>query len=179
MIFERPKTGEYGEWILWPEVAELVRWGVRRSQQLGVERLLVSNKLVPWYKDSTRNPTSQMGKWWQAIPSESDSHEGVVTRLARKLDGFPRHSLAFLRKILPSHIRPKFGKKLADLANARIIGEGGTIKGSITDRYADRRYDQLADAIRELEADFRPFLDALKMDTEPPVCGRNRIQSDI
>jgi len=178
IIFDRPKTGEYGEWILWPEVAELVRWGVQRAKRLNVERLLVSDKLVPWYKDGTRNPTTQIGKWWQAIPSKSDPHEGIVTRLSRKLDGFPRHTLVYLRKILPSHIRPKFGKELADLANARSIGEGGTVRGSITDRYADRRYEQLAEAIRELQTDFRPFLEALKMDAEPPVRGRNQTQSD-
>ena len=133
---------------------------------------------MPWYKDGTRNPTSQIGKWWQAVPCKSDPHEGIVTRLSRELDDFPRHTLAYLRKILPSHVRPNYGKELADLANARSIGEGGTINGAITDRYADRRYDQLADAIRDLEADFRPFLDALKTDSEPQANGRNQTQSD-
>ncbi|MGI9441500.1 MAG: hypothetical protein ACR2N1_03490 [Rubripirellula sp.] len=174
IIFDRPKTGEYGEWILWPEVSQLVRWGVERSRLLGVERLLVSDKLVPWYKDGTRNPTSQIGKWWQAKPSKSDPHEGIVTRLSREVDGFQRKTLRYLRKILPTHVRPRYGKELADLANARSIGEGGAIRGAITDSYADRRYDQLADAIRDLEEDFRPFLDALKIDLEPQANGPNQ-----
>jgi hypothetical protein len=33
---------------------------------------------------------------------------------------------------------------------------------SDTDRYADRLYDHVAVAIREMETHFRPFLDALK-----------------
>ena len=77
------------------------------------------------------------------------------------MDEFPRNTIRTLRKILPSMIRPKYGKEIADLANARRVESGGTVNGQITDRYADRRYDQLAEAIRELEIPFRPFLDAL------------------
>ena len=34
--------------------------------------------------------------------------------------------------------------------------------GSDTDRYADRLYDNVAAALREMETHFRPFFDALK-----------------
>lgn len=169
IVFDRPKTGEYGEWILWPEVASLIRWAIKRSKALGADRLLVTDNGESWYKDDKEwgNPTSNIGKWWQAKPCASDSHEGIVTRLERQIEGFPRHTLKSLRKILPTHIRPKYGQEIADLANARKIGEGGTVKGLVTDRYADRRYEQLAEAIDELETVFRPFLDALRIEDEP------------
>ena len=142
---------------------------MKRSRALGADRLLVNEKGDSWYKDEKRwgNATSNIGKWWQAIPCASDPHEGIVTRLSRQIEDFPRHTLKSLRKILPTYIRPKYGQEIADLANARKIGEGGTVKGLVTDRYADRRYEQLAEAIDELESVFRPFLDALRIEDEP------------
>lgn len=165
VIFDRPKTYEYGEWLLWDEVAELVQWGVARSERLGCERLLVTDKGKPWYNDDSRQSATKMSKWWQAIPTEKNKHIGLVTRMNRDDPSFPRYPIKSLRKILPSWIRPRreFGKELADLANARKIDDDGLRKGNVGDRYSDRPYDVLADVIRELESDFRPFLDALKI----------------
>ena len=42
IVLDRAKTHEYGEWLLWPEVAELVLWGKQRAEDLGCERLIVS-----------------------------------------------------------------------------------------------------------------------------------------
>ena len=161
IIFERPKTGEYGEWLLWKEVAQLVRWGIRRSKQIGSEILIVQQNGEPWYKDGWTNPATKFGCWWQAIPSKSDPHIGVVTKLQRAHEGFPRHTLKTLRKILPNLFRPEFGREIADLVNARKIDDSGRISGADTDRYADRLYDKVAEAITKFESHFRPFLDAL------------------
>lgn len=58
-------------------------------------------------------------------------------------------------------LRPKFGKEIADLVNARKVDASGTSGGGETDRYADRLYDKVAEAIREYKSHFQPFLDAL------------------
>lgn len=162
IIFDRPKTFEYGEWVLWPEVAELVKWGVDRSKRLGCDRLLVTDKGKDWYKDHSAQPATTMSKWWQAIPTKASKHIGIVTRMNREDPNFPRYPIKNLRKILPSIIRPRWGKELADLVNARKIANNGVLNGAITDRYGDRPYDPLADVLTELQSEFRPFLDALR-----------------
>ncbi|MBB02247.1 MAG: hypothetical protein CMJ47_06345 [Planctomyces sp.] len=162
IIFDRPKTHEYGEWLLWDEVATLVRWGIKRAKSLNSERLVVQNNGKHWYRDGTGNPAGRIGNWWQGRPCPGDpTHIGIVTKLERDVEGFPRYTIKTLRKILPHLIRPKYGKEVADLVNARHVDNDGRIAGSDTDRYADRLYDKVAEAIREMESHFRPFLDAL------------------
>ncbi|MEM1224058.1 MAG: hypothetical protein AAGJ40_00070 [Planctomycetota bacterium] len=162
IVFDRPKTHEYGEWLLWPEVAELVTWGCDRAKRLGTQRLIITETGKPWYRDDWNNPATQFAKWWQAKPSKSASTKGVVTKLSEKDNDFPRYTIKWLRKILPNLARPKYGKEIADLLNARKVDRSGRVAGRDTDRYADRLYDQASKALMELESHFRPFLDALK-----------------
>lgn len=162
IIFDRPKTFEYGEWVLWPEVAELVRWGMERAKKLDATRLIVDDEGRPWYREQSSKPEGKFSKWFQAKPTKLSRHIGVVTRLKRDVEGFPRHTIKTLRKILPNLVRPKYGVEIADLVNARKVDKSGRVGGRETDRYADRLYDNVAEAIRSLEQQFRPFLDTLK-----------------
>lgn len=161
VIFDRPKTGEYGEWLLWPEVALLARWAQGRSREIGCDRLIVSKNGHPWYREDWKNPQQYFSQWWQAKPSKSSRRIGVVTKIMRDCDGFPRHSFKTIRKILPQLVRPKFGGDIADLINARKIDGSGRVSGKDTDRYADRPYEKVAEALIELQDHFRPFLDTL------------------
>jgi len=160
-IFHRPKTQVYGQWLLWKEVAALVEWGIDRSRQLNAERLIITDAGEPWYREQNANESVKFGKWWQAIPTEKDPHCGVVTRIQKKQPDFPRNTIKTLRKILPNLIRPKFGREVADVINARAINRDGRMAGGEIERYADPLFDKAAEAIRSLEEPFRPFLDAL------------------
>ena len=164
VIMDRPKTGEYGEWILWPEVAALLKWGIERANRLGSSLIIVDEKGRPWYVEDWSNPETNFGKWWQEKQTKKNRHEGVATRLSRTIDGFPRLTLKTLRKILPNLARPKFGKEIADLLNARKLDKSGNRGGRDTDRYSDRLYEEANQAILELETVMRPFLDALRKD---------------
>jgi len=164
VIFNRPKTHEYGEWILWPEVAGLTTWACQRAKEVKAELIVVTEKGVPWYRDDWSNPETRFSKWWQAIPTEKDAHEGIVTRLNKTIDGFPRLTIKTLRKILPNHARPKFGAEIADLLNARKTDRHGNIGGGDTDRYSDRLYNEAKQALCELRTEFEPFLAALRED---------------
>lgn len=163
VIFNRPKTHEYGEWILFPEVAALLRWGIQRANEIGTDRIIVSKEGVPWYREDWSNPETRFAKWWQAVPTKNDKHEGVVTKLERTV-GLPRLTFKTLRKILPNLVRPKFGEEIADLLNARKLDRDGNQNGRDTDRYADRLYDEGKKAILRLNETLRPFLDVLAED---------------
>ncbi len=163
LIFDRPKTGHYGEWVLWPEVVGLTRWAINRSNQLGVSELIVTSRGTPWYRDGRRHPETVFARWWQRKPSPSDNRSGIITKMQSMIPEFPRYSIKYLRKILPHHLRKSHGAEIANLGNARVIDENGHQGKAMIDRYADRRYEALADAIRELETTFRPFLDELRI----------------
>jgi hypothetical protein len=160
IIFDRRKTGEYGEWLLWSPVADLLNWGMERNRSLGVKRLVVRDNGKNWYADHTENAAAYLGKWWQSQPSKTDPHSGVVTAIAKEIEGFPRLTLKTLRKVLPNAVRPDYGKEVADLAVAHSLG-----RSAMVDRYSDKPYRKLHEAIRALEAKFAPFLDALSQDS--------------
>lgn len=175
ILFDRPKTHEYGEWTLWAEVAELVKWGIERVERLdssgkyeaspyyGV-RLITDANGKCWYREKSAKPEYKFSKWWNAKPVKNSRHCGIVTKMNLENPDFPRHTIIKLRKILPNLIRPKWGSEVADLVNARTIDAHGRHGGRETDRYADRRYDDVAKALRDLEPTFRPFLDALRIE---------------
>jgi hypothetical protein len=157
LIFDRRKTGEHGEWLLWSPVADLLKWAAERSRSLGVKRLVVRGNGGNWYADHTENAAAYLGKWWQSQPSKTDPHCGVVTAIANEVDGFPRLTLKTLRKVLPNAVRPEYGKDVADLAVAHSVG-----RSAMVDRYSDKPYRKLHEAIRAMETKFAPFLDALR-----------------
>lgn len=41
--FVRPKTGVFGEWLLWSETVEAARWAIVRSEELGSDLLFVTD----------------------------------------------------------------------------------------------------------------------------------------
>lgn len=171
VIFDRPKTHNYGEWILWDEVAALAEWGIHRAKSVAEQNavdsqddgqmIIVNEEGVPWYRSDWTNPSTKFANWWQAKATKSSRREGIVSALARRDKNFPRHTVKSLRKILPNMIRPIHGKEIADLVNARAIDAGGRHGGRDTDRYADRLYEKAVDAVLELRSEFEPFLKAL------------------
>jgi hypothetical protein len=156
IMFDRRKTGEYGEWLLWSPVAELLKWAIERSRSLGVKRLAVRETGTSWYADHTENAAAYLGKWWQSQPSATHLQSGVVTAIAKEIEGFPRLTLKSLRKVLPNAVRTDFGKEVADLAVAHSVG-----RSEMVDRYSDKPYRKLHEAIRAMESKFAPFLEAL------------------
>jgi len=160
LIFDRRKTGEHGEWLLWSPVADLLKWAVERSRSLGAKRVVVRDNGKCWYADHAENSASYLSKWWQAQPSEADSHCGVVTAIAKEVAGFPRLTVKTLRKVLPNAVRPEFGKEVADLSVAHSMG-----RSAMVDKYSDKPYRKLHEAIRAMEQKFAPFLDALSQDS--------------
>lgn len=128
--------------------ASPVRYQTCEMAELGTDRRPEQREAVVqrWHWKSGWQNWSVVTR--QAVPQRSNPHRD-------------RYTIKTLRKILPHLIRPKYGKEVADLVNARHVDDDGRIAGSDTDRYADRLYDNVAEAIREMEPHFRPFLDAL------------------
>ncbi|WP_146596990.1 hypothetical protein [Novipirellula galeiformis] len=157
VIFERPKTFEYAEWILFDEVHELLRWGIRRSQACSGNVIVCNEKGMSWYQDDKRNAAQRMTKWWGEVSNgKTITGVGVITRVQRIDPTFPKHPLKNLRKVLPNLLRQKYGSEIADLSNARRVS-----RTSVTNRYSDPRFETLKAAIIDLRPKLQPFLDEL------------------
>ena len=85
----RPKTDVVGWWWLWPETVQLVRWWkshleqrLRRPVQSS-ERILLTDKGLPLYRDTSRNAQSSFQNEWTRLHSRVIQAEGpkAVPRL--------------------------------------------------------------------------------------------------
>ena len=81
----RPKTDVFGEWLLWPPVAEFLVWGIERAQRLNSRVLFVSENGNPLFVEHSKNAQAGFQNQWNDL-----------------LDGCGRASLRF-RGCLSAH----------------------------------------------------------------------------
>ena len=145
IVGPRPKTGVYGEHLLWPEVADAVAPFLD-----GRTILPITNRSTPWYRTHCSNPQSKFNRWW------SDLLDRVVK--ATKQSDFPRYPFGSLRDLLPDILRREFSDEVASMCLQHgEIGEDDLLKC-----YANVPFKKLFEATRQLEQKFRPLLDVLK-----------------
>ena len=142
IVGPRPKTGVYGEHLLWANIADAV------APFLDGRALLpITNQGTPWYQTHRSNPQTTFQKWWSAL----------LDRVEKKHTGFPRLPFGSLRDLLPDIIRREFSDDVASICLQH--GEVGT--DDLLKCYANVPFKKLFDATRQLAETFRPFLDAL------------------
>lgn len=142
VVGKRPKTGIYGEHLLWEEVSRQVR------PFLGGRAVLpVTGTGVPWYRPHSKNAQSQFGNWW------SDT----LDRVEKEHAGFPRLAFGTLRDLLPNILRREYSDEVASLA----LQHGKLSSDDLLDCYANLPFRKLFEATKELRTMFQPFLDAI------------------
>lgn len=142
IVGPRPKTGVYGEHLLWPQVANAVKPFLD-----GRSVLPITGRGTPWYKTHSENPQAKFTTWWRDLMDE-------VLKTHPDLPYLPFGSL---RDLLPDVLRNKYSDDVASLALQHgKLGEDDLLKC-----YANHPYARLFIATRELEAHFKPFLDVL------------------
>jgi len=141
----RPKTGAYGEHLLWPEVSEAVKPFLD-----GRDVLPITGAGTKWYKTHASNPQAKFGKWFTDL----------VKKVQKTHPDFPALPFGSLRDLLPDLIRIDFNDSVAALC----LHHGTIGDDKLLDRYANRPYKKLFNATRELREHFKPFLDELKTD---------------
>lgn len=92
----RPKTGVFGEWLLWPETIQILEWGLERSRRFGSELLFVSERGEPWYNElSSKNPQAKFTNVFNAL----------IKRVQKSEPEFRRLPFGTLRDTLPNILR--------------------------------------------------------------------------
>jgi hypothetical protein len=141
---QRPKTGIYGEHLLWSQVAAAVKPFLDGRPYLPMTR---TGK--PWYREHANNPQTAFQNWWK----------GILDRITAQEEhkDFPRLPFGSLRDVLPNILRAEYGDEVASIA----LQHGKNKVDDLLDCYANVPFRKLFNATRELESMFKPFLDKL------------------
>jgi hypothetical protein len=142
IVGPRPKTGVYGEHLLWREVADAVAPFLD-----GRAVLPITNQGTPWYQPHRSNPQTKFGKWWSDL----------LDRVKEKHADIPRLPFGSLRDLLPDVIRREFSDEIASIC----LQHGEVGADDLLKCYANVPFKKLFDATKQLAERFRPFLDLL------------------
>ena len=104
--FIKSRTGSYGEWILWPETANALRWGVQRAGRLGSQFLACGDNDISLRQPMTGRPTRLFVHMWHRL----------TRRVHREHPSFPRADIGVLKNVLPTAIRRHYTDDLASTA---------------------------------------------------------------
>jgi hypothetical protein len=147
IVGNRPKTGIYGEHLLWEEVARAVKPFLDGREVLPVTK---HPKGKPWYRTHSKNSQSQFGNWWSG-------DNGLLERVRKHHADFPRLPFGSLRDLLPNILRREYADEVASLA----LQHGKLSDDNLLDCYANLPFRKLFEATRALRTMFKPFLDVL------------------
>ena len=150
IVGKRPKTGIYGEHLLWEEVTRAVQPFLD-----GREVLAVTSGGKSWYRTHSKNSQSQFGNWWSDL----------LNRVVKKHPEFLRLPFGSLRDLLPNILRRAYSDEVASLA----LQHGKLSSDDLLDCYANLPFRKLFEATRELRTTFKPFLDALSVSNPVPL----------
>jgi hypothetical protein len=140
----RPKTGIYGEHLLWPQVAAAVE-----PFRDGRPYLPMSRTNKPWFRANSGNPQTGFQNWWKSVLDRITSQD--------EHRGFPRLPFGTLRDLLPNLLRPDYGDEVASMC----LQHGENKYDDLLDCYANVPFRKLFQATKEIEERFKPFLDKL------------------
>jgi hypothetical protein len=146
IVGKRPKTGIYGEHLLWEEVARAVKPFLD-----GRAVLPMTKRGEPWYRTHSKNAQSQFGNWWAG-------ENGLLERVREHHADFPKLPFGSLRDLLPNILRREYSDEVASLA----LQHGKLSGDDLLKCYANLPYRRLFEATRQLRTMFEPFLAALR-----------------
>lgn len=156
ILYKRNKTKVYGEFLLWPQTVEVLRWAIERQARICSERgltcrnLLVTDRGTLFYRltSGKKNQSQIFGNKWDAW----------IKRIRKDHKGFPDYSFSSLRDTASDLIRPIAGGEIASV----FLMHGRPFKGDdLLEIYTNRPFGKVFDALRQLEQDLKKVFDAV------------------
>ena len=167
----RPKTGVYGEFLLWQETVRAVEWAiVRRQKQTRITQ--GPQKGV----DITPTPDSHLFLTEQGYPLTRQTSGGNrIQRIPNIWDGLLRRvrkDHPDFRKLSFGKLRKTAGDLVKHFSNGEVAGvflrHGNVVKtDDLLDLYTNRSFGKLFRALREVEKHLQPMFDAAPEDPFP------------
>ena len=152
IVGARPKNGVHGEWLLWPQTVEVLKWARDRRERIGNAGpdsvLLVTERGRPFFRQTAGgNRAQSFSRRWCDLTS----------RIQADYPDFPHLSFGKLRKTASSLVR-----RFASGETARtFLCHGRPVPtDDLLDLYTHRPFDKVFQALRDLEAELAPVFDA-------------------
>ena len=159
VLYSRNKSKVYGEFLLWPQTVDGLRWAVARQRRIcerrGVEssQLLLTERGVAFYHrtESGKNQSQIFINKWA----------GLVRRIRKDHPDFPRYSFTTLRDTAADRIRRIAGGEVA----AVFLMHGKPVKkDDLLDLYTNRPFGEVFKALQKFEEELKPVFDAAPSD---------------
>lgn len=167
----RPKTGVYGEFLLWPQTVQAVEWAIeRRRRQTQVSTGPLTGQDITASPDSHLILTEQGysltrltegGNRNQRLPNMWD---GLLRRVRKDHPKFRRLSYGKIRKTAGNLV-----KRFSDGEVAGVFLRHGKVVKSddLIDLYTNRPFAKVFQALREVEKYLEPMFAAIPPDPFP------------
>jgi len=167
----RPKTGVYGEFLLWPQTIQVVEWAIERRQR---QTRISAGPLAG--KDITATPDSHLILTEQGYP---------LTRLTQggnRNQRLPNIWSGLLRRVRKDHgdfrllsfgkIRKTAGNLVKQFSDGEIAGvflrHGNVVKtDDLIDLYTNRPFGKVFEALRRVERYLQPMFDSIPSEPFP------------
>jgi len=176
----RPKTGVWGDFLLWPQTVQAVEWTMeRRKRQTTVTKGDGAGKDITTTLDSLLlltedghsflKPTAQ-GNANQRIPN---TWRSLVRRVQKDNPDFHYLSFKHLRKTAGDLMRWFGGRRVsADRAGGEIakifLCHGNAVESDeLADIYTNRPFGRVFEVLREVEEYLQPMFDAVPPEPFP------------
>jgi len=165
IIYSRNKSKVYGEFLLWPQTVEVIKWAIERRNRIVKEKgLKYRNLLITEHgtlfrrlTEGGKNQSQTFGNKWDAL----------IKRVQKNEPTFPYFPFSSLRQTASDLVR-----QVADgEVSATFLMHGKPVKeDDLIDLYTKRPFGKLHVALRQLQADLQPMFDAAPSDpAEQPM----------
>jgi hypothetical protein len=156
LLTARPKTGIPGEWLLWQQTVEAIKWARKRREKLGNATpdslLLVTDRGTPYLKQTSGGNRSQnFTRRWQDL----------TMRIQNDYPSFPSLSFGKLRKTAANLVRQVADGEVAGI----FLCHGSPVKSDdLIGLYTDIPFPKVFNAQRRLEEVLQPVFEAAPED---------------
>ncbi len=159
VLYSRNKSKVYGEFILWPQTLDGLRWAMDHQKSICDRRklessvLLLTERGIPFYRRtvSSKNRSQIFVNKWA----------GLMKRVRKDHPNFPGFGFTALRDTAADRIRHIAG---GEVASVFLLHGKPVEKDDLLDLYTNRPFGKVFKALRQLEQDLKPVFDAAPLD---------------
>ena len=138
----RNKTSVFGEWRLWNETVDMVRWATGRAIAIGSEHLFCRETGKPLFDPASKKPDAGFANMWT-----------LAVARAQKVDPtLPKLAFGTLRDTLPNYLRTHHDTELASIC----LAHGNPSRDTLIECYANRPFGRLHVAMKAARDFFAP-----------------------
>jgi len=155
LLYSRNKSKVYGEFLLWPQTMDVIKWALQQRQSvitkygLTHRNLLITKTGTLYYRltDGGKNRSQIFGNKWNAL----------FQRVKKSEPEFPYFPFSSLRKTASDLMRHVSDGEVA----ATFLMHGKPVKeDDLIDLYTKRPFGKVFEALRQVQIDLKPMFDA-------------------